>query len=78
MFLLMVHGINLSRRQLKRILQRRGLRRRGDASDAHEVFEALSEELTELTVDHGLVIGRQDVRTPCSENCRPRRCGDAV
>ena len=33
MFLLMVHGINLSRRQLKRILQsRRGLRRRGDAS----------------------------------------------
>ena len=46
MFLLMVHGINLSRRQLKRILQRRGSRRRGDASDAHEVFKALNEELS--------------------------------
>ena len=46
MFLLMVHGINLSRRQLKIILQRRGLRRRGDASDAHEVFKALNEELS--------------------------------
>ena len=45
-FLCIVHGIQLSVRHLKRILARKGLRRRGDQSDPVEVISAVEKEFT--------------------------------
>ena len=44
-FLMLQHGIQLSLRQLKRILSRRGLRRRNNTSDMEDVFKAIETEL---------------------------------
>ena len=44
-FLLLIHGISLSVRQLKRILQRKGLTRRQNLSDPTEVVAAIEREL---------------------------------
>ena len=45
LFLVFSHGINLSLRQLKRILKAKGLGRRRNASDLREVVQAVEEEL---------------------------------
>ena len=70
-FLLLSHGIVLSLRQLKRILARRGLRRRNNTSDVDTVLKAVETELNgsgrivgyrgmwqRLQQDHNLVIGK--------------------
>ena len=44
-FLLLIHGISLSVRQLKRILRRKGLTRRQNFSDPAEVVAAVEREL---------------------------------
>ena len=44
-FLTIAHGITISLRQLKRILQRRGLRRRGNQADLGVVIRAIEQEL---------------------------------
>ena len=44
-FLLSFHGIQLSLRQLRRILRREGLRRRKDHSDIEQVINAIETEL---------------------------------
>ena len=44
-FLMLQHGIQLSLRQLKRILSRRGLRRRNNTSDIEDVLKAIETEL---------------------------------
>ena len=44
-FLLLIHGISLSLRQLKRILRRKGLTRRQNYSDPAEVVPAFEREL---------------------------------
>ena len=74
-FLLLSHGIVLSLRQLKRILARRGLRRRNNTSDVDTVLKAVETELNgsgrivgyrgmwqRLQQDHNLVIGKETVR----------------
>ena len=71
-FLCIVHGIRLSLRHLKRILARKGLRRRGDQSDPVEVISAVGKELMHserslgyrqmhqrVTLDHGKVVDRE-------------------
>ena len=45
LFLISVHGIGISLRQLKRILRRLGCTRRGHRSNLNEVVEAVEEEL---------------------------------
>ena len=75
-FLLLIHGINLSLRQLKRILRRKGLTRRQNYSDPAEVVAAVGSELQgsgslvgyrqmhqRLRTDYGLVADRETVRT---------------
>ena len=70
-----VHGIQLSLRHLKRILARKGLRRRGDQSDPVEVISAVEKELMHsgsslgyrqmhqrITLDHGKVVDRETIR----------------
>ena len=44
-FLMLQHGIQLSLRQLKRILSRRGLRRRNNTSDMEDALKAIETEL---------------------------------
>lgn len=44
--LVLIHGITLSLRQLKRVLSARNLRRRKQPSDLQDVADAISEELT--------------------------------
>ena len=44
-FLMLQHGIQLSLRQLKRILSSRGLRRRNNTSDMEDVLKAIETEL---------------------------------
>ena len=44
-FLTLVHGIRISLRQLKRIVQNKGLRRRGANSDLGLVIRTIQEEL---------------------------------
>ena len=75
LFLVFSHGINLSLRQLKRILKAKGLGRRRNASDLREVVQAVEEELRgsgsnigyrqmtqRLVNDHRLVVGKETVR----------------
>ena len=74
-FLMLQHGIQLSLRQLKRILSRRGLRRRNNTSDMEDVLQAIETELNEsgsivgyrgmwqrLINDHNLVTDKETVR----------------
>ena len=74
-FLLLVHGIRLSVRQLKRVLFSKGLCRRRNHSDIEEVIAAVERELDgsgsligyrqmhqRLRVDYGLVVSRETVR----------------
>ena len=74
-FLCILHGIQLSLRHLKRILARKGLRRRGDQSDPVEVISAVEKELMHsgsslgyrqmhqrVTLDHGKVVDRETIR----------------
>ena len=74
-FLLLIHGISLSIRQLKRILRRKGLTRRQNFSDPAEVVAAVERELQgsgsligyrqmhqRLRTDYGLVMDRETVR----------------
>ena len=69
------HGIQLSVRHLKRILARKGLKRRGDQSDPVEVISAVEKELMHsgsslgyrqmhqrVTLDHGKVVDRETIR----------------
>ena len=71
-FLLLVHGIRLSVRQLKRVLFSKGLCRRRNHSDIEEVIAAIERELDasgsligyrqmhqRLRVDYGLVVSRE-------------------
>ena len=75
LFLVISHGINLSLRQLKRILKAKGLGRRRNPSDLREVVQAVEEELRgsgsnigyrqmtqRLVNDHRLVVGKETVR----------------
>ena len=75
LFLGLSHGINLSLRQLKRILQAKRLGRKRSPSDLREVVEAVEEELRgsgsniayrqmtqRLVNDHRLVVGKETVR----------------
>ena len=74
-FLVLAHGIRISVRQLKRILQRRGLRRKGHRTDLGLVINAIKQELEgsgscigyramwqRLRNDHGMVVSRETVR----------------
>ena len=74
-FLTLLHGIRISLRQLKRIFQRRGLRRRGNHADLGLVIRAIDQEIRgsgscigyramwqRLRNDHGLVVSRETVR----------------
>ena len=74
-FLLLVHGIRLSVRQLKRVLFSKGSCRRKNHSDIEEVIAAVERELDgsgsligyrqmhqRLRVDYGLVVSRETVR----------------
>lgn len=74
-FLLSFHGIQLSLRQLRRILRREGLRRRNDHSDIEQVINAIETELEgsgnrigyrqmhqRLRNDYGLVVQKEIVR----------------
>ena len=45
LFFLCFHGIEISLRQLKRVLRRQGLRRRKDHSDISEILNAIETEL---------------------------------
>ena len=75
LFLIAVHGIHISTRQLKRILKQRGLGRRRNPSSANDVIEAIRRELNgsgniigyrsmhqRLRDCHRLVISRERVR----------------
>ena len=75
LFLLNVHGIRISLRQLKRVLRYRGCRRRTFPGDLNEVIEVVEEELRgsgsvlgyratyqQLVINHGLVTTREIVR----------------
>ena len=72
MLLVAAHGIQLSLRQLKRILLRKGLRRRKNHSDPEVIVAAVEQELKKsgsllgyrqmhqkLRLDHGLVVSRE-------------------
>ena len=74
-FLLLVHGIRLSIRQLKRVLFSKGLCLRRNHSDIEEVIAAIERELDgsgsligycqmheRLRVDYGLVVSRETVQ----------------
>ncbi|XP_068712010.1 uncharacterized protein [Montipora foliosa] len=69
------HGIGLSIRQLKRVLSRRGLRRRNNTSDADDILNAIETELRgsgsiggyramqqRLVNIHGVVVDKETVR----------------
>ena len=73
-FLLNVHGIRLSLRQLRRILKNRGCTRRGQSTDMGIIVRAVEEELRgsgsiigyrsmheRLTTDHQLIVTRNIV-----------------
>ena len=75
MYLASLHGIQLSLRQLKRIVAKRGLFRRKNYSSTDEVVEAIERELNSsgnsigyramhqrLQTDYGLVVRRDAVR----------------
>ena len=74
-FLLLVHGIQLSIRQLKRVLFSKGFRRRRIHSHPQEIIAAIERELEgpssligyrqmhqRLPTDYGLVVSRETVR----------------
>ena len=74
-FLACFHGINLSSRQLERVLRRKGLDRRKRFSDVMDVITAIEKELSDsgnligycqmhqrLVTDHYLVAKRETVR----------------
>ena len=74
-FLLFTHGISISLRQLKRLLRRKGLRRRQNYSDPAVVVGAVEREIQgsgsligyrllyqRLRTDYGLVANRETVR----------------
>jgi len=74
-FLKKCHGFKLSVRQLKRVLQSKGLRRRSQKSPLQDVLNAVREELNgsgnsigyqqmhhRIMIDHGFVIDRETVR----------------
>ena len=74
-FLLLVHGIRLRVRQVKRVLFSKGLCRRVNHNDIEEVIAAIERELDgsgsligyrqmhqRLHVDYGLVVSRETVR----------------
>ena len=74
-FLTLVHGINISLRQLKRILQRKGLRRRGANSNLGLVIRTIQQEIEgsgksigyramwqRLRNDHRIIVSRETVR----------------
>ena len=74
-FLLLVHGVRLSIRQIKRVLFSMGLCRRKNHSDPHVVIAAIEKELEgsgsligyrqvhqRLRVDYGLVVCRETER----------------
>lgn len=71
-FLIMCHGINLSMRQLKRILRERGLTRRKQQSPVNEIVDAIENELErsgrligyrlmhqKLGLSYGLIVDRK-------------------
>jgi transposase len=75
MFLASVHGIQLSLRQLKRVVTKRGLSRRKNYSSTDEVVQAVERELNSsgnsigyramhqrLQTDYGLVVRKDAVR----------------
>lgn len=75
LFLISLHGIEISERHLKRILRQRGLGRRTHPSSANDVFEAMYKELEgsgnsvgyrsmhqRLRDCHRLVVSRETVR----------------
>lgn len=74
-FLLCFHGIEISLRQLKRVLRRQGLHRRKDHSDIKEILNAIETELEgsgnsigyrqmhqRLRIYYGLVVQKETVR----------------
>ena len=74
-FLLCFHGIEISLRQLKRVLRRQGLHKRKDHSDIREILNAIETELEgsgnsighrqmhqRLRIDYGLVVQKETVR----------------
>ena len=74
-FVLLVHGIQLSIRRLKRVLFSKGLRRRRNHSQPQEIIAAIERELEgsgsligyrqmhqRLRTDYGLVVSRETVR----------------
>ena len=74
------HGIEISLRQLKRVLRRQGLRRRKDHSDIREIFNAVETELEgsgnsigyrqihqRLRSDHGHVVHKETVQVIIKE-----------
>ena len=74
-FLSSLHGIQLSLRQLKRVLRRMGLQRRGGYATAGELQDAVLQELQgsgsclgyrqmqqKLRQEHGLVATRERIR----------------
>lgn len=74
--LVAAHNIQLSLRQLKRILLKKGLRRRKNQSDPEAIVSAIEQELKrsgrllgyrqmhqKLRLDYGLVLSRETVRT---------------
>ena len=79
-FLFFFHGIEISLRQLKRVLRRQGLRRRKDHSDIREILNAIETELEgsgnsigyrqmhqRLRIDYGLVVQKETVRVIIKE-----------
>lgn len=91
LFLVFSHGINLSLRQLKRILKANGLGRRRNASDLREVVQAVEEELRgsvsnvgyrqmsqPLVNDHRLVVGKETVRKLLKIQHLPILCRDIL
>lgn len=74
-FLTITHGMIISLRQLKRILKRKGLRRRTDHTDLGQVIRAIEQELEQggngigyramwqrLRNEHRMVVSRETVR----------------
>ena len=79
-FLMCFHGIEISLRQLKRVLRRQGLRRRKGHSGIREILNAIETELEgcgnsigyrqmhqRLRIDYGLVVQKETVRTIIKE-----------
>lgn len=73
-FLAVSHGIMISSRQLKRILRRRGLRRRGNHVDLGLVISTIEQEMEgsgscigyramwqRLRTEHGMTVSRETV-----------------